>query len=202
MALIPSDPAQQKRLLIGILPLLLLFGYWYFLHSDYTVEVEEMQARLTNLEAVNSRSRMAAAQSGQLEERLQQFERHIRRLEQLVPRSEEVAELMDQINQSAEQVGVTVASFAPGQTDRGTHYNRRTFEITVRGHYHNIARFLTEIGSLPRIVTPVGLSLIPNNLIPSREPGQVLEASFDVETYVLPDTDSRQAATGGPSAGA
>ena len=43
---IPDDPAQRNRLLIGIIPLLLLFGYWYFLHGDATAEVEAMQTRL------------------------------------------------------------------------------------------------------------------------------------------------------------
>lgn len=183
---LPSDPAQQKRLLIGAAPLLLLFGYWYFLHGDYTAEAEALQTRYEQLETLNANARMRSTQSRQLEERLAQFERHIDRLEDLVPRGEEVSQLLNQISERATEVGVEVARFNPGDTDIGTHYNRRTFQMTVLGSYHDIARFLSEIGSLPRIITPRELTLAPNNLRESRT-GVLLEASFMIETYVLPE---------------
>lgn len=181
---LPDDPVQQRRLLIGIVPLLLLFGYWYFLHPGYVEEADSLQTRLERLEASNAQARALAPQSRRLEERLTDLERHIGRLEALVPRSEEVSRLLATISERADQIGVEVARFTPGQTDRGTHYNRRTFEMTVLGGYHDIGRFLAEIGSLDRIITPIGLSVIPNDI---RSDEQVLEASFLIETYVLPD---------------
>lgn len=196
---LPSDPAQQKRLLIGMAPLLLVFAYWYFIHDGKKVELEEMKTRVANVEAANASARMRSTQSRQLEERLEQFERHIDRLEDLVPRGEEVSQILNQINQRAEEVGVEIAGFTPGQTTPGPHYNRRTFEMTVRGSYHNIARFLSEIGSLPRIITPTELSVAPSNAR-TRGTGQTLEASFVIETYVLPD--ARSAATPQGAAGA
>lgn len=191
---LPDDPAQQKRLLIGVLPLLLLFAYWYFLHGDYREEVTEMQTRVERVETMNASARARATQSRDLEERLQQFERHINRLEDLVPRSEEVSQLLNQIHQRAEQVGVEVAVFRPGGSTTGEHYNRRAFDLTVYGTYHNIGRLLADIGSLPRIITPVNFEVIPREEL-DRSGGQRLEASFEIETYVLPDTP-RQAGTG------
>ena len=195
---LPDDPAQQKRLLIGLIPLLLLFGYWYFLHGTYTEELDAMQTRLENLETQNASARIRSTQGAQLEERLALFERHIDRLEDLVPRNEEVSQLLNQINERAEQVGVEVAVFRPGGTNAGPHYNRRTFELTVYGTYHNIGRFLSEIGSLPRIITPVNLEVVSRNE-QDRSGGELLEASFQVVTYVLPDPTT---GAGQPNAGA
>lgn len=193
---LPDDPAKQKRLALGLLPILLVAGYWYFLHNDYTQEVEAMQTRLERLEARNAQARQREPQSLELEERLEQFERHIVRLEQLVPRSEEVSQLLDQIHQRAQQVGVEVARFNPGTTHAGPHYNRRTFDMTVIGSYHEIGRFLTEVGSLPRIITPTDLRLSTNNIRAGRDGGPMLEASFRIETYVLPDSGRRAVAGG------
>lgn len=195
---LPEDPAKQKKLLIGMLPLLLAFGYWYFLHPGYAQELQAMETRLATLETSNARARAASAQSRQLDERLKRFERHVDRLEQLVPRSEEVSDLLNQITQSAANVGVEVSIFRPGQTVPTQHYNRRTFELTVLGGYHNIIRFLTDIGSLPRIITPVDFEVTPRNEL-DRSGAQRLEASFDLVTYVLPDPG---AATQGANAGA
>lgn len=198
---LPDDPAQQKRLLIGVLPLILLFAYWYFLHGDYTQERDDMRARLEKLETQNATARMRATQSGQLEERLAQFERHIDRLEDLVPRGEEVSQLLNQINERAEQVGVEVAVFRPGETSAGTHYNRRTFELVVYGTYHNIGRLLTEIGSLPRIITPMDFEVVGRNE-QDRSGGERLEASFQIVTYVLRDASTQAEPNAGANAGA
>ena len=173
---------------------MLLFAYWYFLHGDYVQEVDTMRTRLESLEAANSQARMLAPQSRQLEERLSELERHITRLEQLVPRSEEVSGLLRTISERADQIGVEIARFTPGETSRGTHYNRRTFELTVLGPYHDIGRFLSSIGSLNRIITPIGLSMEPNS-VRFEEP--TLEASFIIETYVLPDPSQVPANQGG-----
>lgn len=184
MALLPSDPAKQKRLMIALAPILLVGAYWYFLHTGYQADLEGMQARLTNLETRNATARTLSRQGRELEERLQEFERHIDRLEDLVPRNEEVSQILNQINERAMDVGVEVARFTPGGTTTGDHYNRRAFEMTVHGSYHNIARFLTEIGSLPRIITPTELSLTPTNARRGGN-GPMLQASFLIETYVL-----------------
>ena len=40
MALLPQDPQKQKLILIGLLPILLAFGYYYFFH---TKRVEDLQ---------------------------------------------------------------------------------------------------------------------------------------------------------------
>jgi type IV pilus assembly protein PilO len=198
---LPDDPAQQKRLLIGVIPILLLFGYWYFLHGDATAEVESMQTRLESLETQNASARIRSTQGRDLEERLASFERHIDRLEDLVPRGEEVSQLLNQINQRAEQVGVEVAVFRPGQTSTGSHYNRRSFELVVYGTYHNIGRLLAEIGSLPRIITPMEFDVISRGE-QDRAGGERLEASFQIVTYVLPDARSQEQPNTGATTGA
>jgi type IV pilus assembly protein PilO len=199
---LPDDPKQQQRLLIGLVPLLLVFGYWYFLHQGYVEEVDAMQTRLESLEASNSQARMLAPQSRQLEERLTELERHIDRLEDLVPRNEEVSGLLDRINERAEQIGVELAQFTPGSTDRGNFYNQRTFEMVVHGGYHEIARFLAEIGSLSRIITPINLSVIPFTIGGQRGGAgeRRLEASFLIQTYVLPESAQGESGQGGSGA--
>ncbi|NIP81809.1 MAG: type 4a pilus biogenesis protein PilO [Gemmatimonadetes bacterium] len=198
---LPDDPTKQRRVLLGLLPILLLVAYWYWPHSGAVEEVDAMRTRLENLEARNSQARLRAPQSAQLEERLAQFERHIQRLEQLVPRSEEVSRLLNTISERADQIGVEVARFNPGATAPGPHYNRRVFEMTVLGSYHEVGRFLSEIGSLPRIVTPINLNMQPDDRR-ERDQGQGLRASFQIETYVLPEPQQATPANEGASTGA
>ncbi len=195
---LPDDPAKQKRLLIGALPLLLLAAYVYFLNGKYTQQLDDLQTHVEQLEAQNSVARIRSLQGHELEERLAIFEKHISRLEQLVPRREEVSQLLNQINQTAQRVGVEVAVFRPGEIGSGPQYDRRTFDLTVYGTYQNIGRLLADIGSLPRIITPIDLQLVSRSE-KDRAGGERLQATFVVETYVVPDHPAHPAAaiTGG-----
>lgn len=186
MALLPSDPQAQKRLLLVIAPLVLLGLYWFFHHDPKTVELGELEQRYEALEASNATARIRAQHGGrELEQRLAIYEEHIRRLEELVPRSEEVPELLYDLTLRARENGVELALLSPDQEERGVYYTLNTYNIAVYGTYHDIGRYMAAIGSLPRIVTPYGLRIQPH-----REQGQTegvrLQAEFQIKTYVLP----------------
>lgn len=185
MALLPSDPAQQKKLLIGLVPLILLLAYWYLFHGDKATEVETMRTRLESLEQNNNTARAIASQGSaqDLARRLELYEEHMERLEQLIPSGEEVPDLLNMIATRAEGTRVQLALMRPEEDVASEFYRRVTYEMGVIGQYHDVGRFLSEVGSLPRIVTPIDLTLRRRERDGS---SSELEASFRIETYVLP----------------
>ena len=190
MALIPQDKPTQKKLLLVLLPLLALFAYWYFMHGDRTAEIAEMQTHLEELEQKNATARALAARSGpELEERMALYEEYMARLERLIPSQEEVSRLLNDISQRALEVGVNMTLVEPDADSEGRYYTRQTYQMGVVGNFHDIGRFLAEVGSLPRIVTPIDLELTPlaaNVRQRTARPTDDLNALFRIETYVLP----------------
>ena len=207
MALLPQDPQQQKRLLIGLAPLLLVFVYYYFFHTKATAQIAEQQTRLEALEAANGPARIQAAQSGpELQQKLELYEQHMVTLEKLIPAREEVPDLLHSMTLRAEDTGVELATMKPESEEPGQFYTRQTYEMGVIGSYHRIGEFLAAIGSLPRIITPIDVSLASRNR-QERQGGMQLEARFRIETYVIPppgsaQPDSAAQATGAANAGA
>lgn len=185
MALGPTDPQDQKKLVIGLVPILLLVGYWYFMYPSATEQIDTMEARLESLERNNNTARAIAAQGSvdDLEKRLALYRQHISQLERLIPNGDEVPELLEAIATSAQNTHVELALMRPDEDVASDFYRRVTYEMGVIGHYHDVADFLTQVGSLSRIVTPIDLILKPQ----SRDGDDArLEASFRIETYVLP----------------
>ena len=185
MALLPTDPKQQQKLLIGLIPLLLLFVYWYLFHGDKAAEVDAMRTRLETLEQNNNTARAIAEQgsSEDLARRLELYQEHMQRLEQLIPSGEEVPDLLNMIASRAEATDVQLALMRPEEDVASGFYRRVTYEMGVIGRYHEVAQFLSEVGSLPRIVTPIDLTLRRRG---EASEGSELEAGFRIETYVLP----------------
>jgi len=186
MALLPTDPKQQKKLLIGVIPLLLATAYWFFYYQDVRSELDALAEANETLAVQNHNARLQAARAGtDHEQRFGILLDHIARLEQLIPRVEEVAGLLHAVNQRAHEAGVAIERFTPITSEPGPHYTREVHEIGVIGMYHDIGRFLAAIGSLDRIVTPVDFQTIGDHG-PDRHGNLRLEARFRIQTYVLP----------------
>jgi len=198
----PSDAKQRNALIIGVLLLGLIYPFYSFWYKGQREEVTEMQTRLETLEDQNRRASVLAARGGgDLQERLALYERQVGKLEELIPANEELAALLDDISVRARQTDVEMARMIPEPPEAGAFYTRTSYEIGVVGEYHRVARFLTEVASLSRIVTPVEMDVHlfeQPAMYPDYE-SPVL-ASFRIETYVLPDA-SAMAPAPGPGGG-
>ena len=184
---LPKDPEQQKRLLIGMVPLLLLFGYYQFMHGKKKAENVTLQARFEQLEGVNAAMRPQALTGGaELQQKLALYEQHMKRLEELIPQSEEVAQLLSSMTERAQDASVDLALLKPESENPGQFYNEQSYQISVHGQYHDIGRFLAMVASLSRIITPVELKMEAKEGDTLRDGTPRLEAGFRIITYVVP----------------
>jgi type IV pilus assembly protein PilO len=188
MALLPKDPKKQKQVLLFLLPLAAAFGYYYVIHTPKAEEVTSLEARVTKLNQQNDAMKVVVARFGtDLPRRLAVYQEHMRVLEQLIPHREDVPRLIYQITENAMSSGVELAVIRPGSEEAGDFYSRQTFELQVLGEYHNVADYLTAIGSLGRIVRPHELKLSVETPRPDGEKSPTLRAIFRIEVYVMPD---------------
>ena len=119
--------------------------------------------------------------------------------------------LLEQVSNSARRVGLDIASVTPQPvTPGGDNYDAHRYRLIVKGGFNSMTEFLTNVGSLPRIVTPSVLKmkmadgitapqLGPNSRrrMPAHE--APISTEFDIETYVArggePVTTSRRGGT-------
>jgi type IV pilus assembly protein PilO len=194
MALLPDDPKQRNALVLGILAVGFFYLFWAYWYSPRRTEIEELTAQKEQLDLGNLRAQGLSVRGGEdLEERLAQYEQHVVRLERLIPQEEEVAALLNDITAEARRTGVDLNNLQPLPEEAGAFYTRKTYELTVIGDYHNIGRFLSNIASLERIITPRDMDLSPfsgNRDVLSPEFETPLQASLRIQTYVLPPAGS------------
>jgi len=188
----PTDPKQRNWMLGGIVVLALIYPVATYVIGPRNEANQGVRDRLETLETQNRRASVLAAQGGgDLEERMALYERHVSRLEELIPAAEEVAILADDIANQARARGIELQRMVPEPRQPGGFYDRTSYNMAVVGEYHGVARFLTDIASLSRIVTPIELDVRPfaqPALFPNMQ-SPVL-ASFRIETYVLPGPQS------------
>lgn len=187
MPILPSDSQQRQRVLLGAMLVggLAYFGYTY----GYQPRAAEVDALRTHLETIQLQNRTARALADggaeEVERQLAVGREQLLAMEALIPSSEELPDLLDAISAEAQRAGVELSLIQPVDVTEEQFYTRRVYDMAVIGRYHGVGEFLARIASLPRIVTPMNLSLASQSEAASGDEPR-LQATFSIETYVIP----------------
>ena len=204
MALLPSNPRDQKMVAVAVVAFALAALYWNFVWTPRHDELVTLSVRLDTLDAQNavSRSRIAQGTAADLEAEAARYSRDLEVMRLLVPTGNELPSLIEQVSTAARREGLDIASLEPQPIVHGETFDTYTYKISVTGGYHALAEFMTNVGSLTRIVTPVnvalGLSTNQNaNAVKLAPAGTApVESRFEIQTYVI---RTAPAAQGGKS---
>lgn len=184
---------EQTFVGVAVMALLLAAAYWYFLYSPKNDELAALESRLVKLETANQRARSDIAK-GSVDKLRAEVAKDARTLEimrTLVPTSNEVPALLEDISTAARRVGLDLATVEPLPVIPGEDFDTYRYRLAVIGNYHSIGEFLSNVGSLRRIVAPVTLELKPQT-IGGQQQQRVrvnperprLQMTFQVQTYV------------------
>lgn len=184
---------EQTFIGVAVISVLLAAAYWWFLYSPKSDELAALESRLVRLETANQRARSDIAK-GSVDKLRAEVAKDARTLEimrTLVPTSNEVPALLEDISTAARRVGLDLASVEPLPVIRGEDFDTYRYQLAVIGSYHTIGEFLSNVGSLRRIVAPVTLEMKPQSAggrqqqrIRENPERPRLQMTFQVQTYV------------------
>jgi type IV pilus assembly protein PilO len=198
MALVPQNPRDRNLLLIGLLSVGLAAVYHQLYWSPKNTELNIIEFRLDTLDSLNRIAKVEVAKGSatKMKQEGDVFARELSVLRRLVPTENEVPSLLESISTAARRAGLELVDIQPDGIVNGDQFDTYKYRLGVTGPYHQVADFLTNIGSLPRIVSPINLSMSPTTrtgeLRPKKDE-QFLDARFGVQTYVA-HTSPRPAA--------
>ncbi|MEP6729321.1 MAG: type 4a pilus biogenesis protein PilO [bacterium] len=189
MAIFPTNKRDQILAGIGAAAIALVVVYYMYVWDPKRQEITASQLRLDSLQVINQRAKAELAQgkTNELKVQAEHLAQDLAVMRLLVPTSNEVPALLDQVSTAARRVGLDIADVQPLPSLTGDQYEAYKYRLSVKGAYHQIGVFLTNIGTLQRIVAPINLTLTPTGVDPRAPKGnksQVLEARFEIQTYV------------------
>lgn len=148
-----SWPVAIKIGAIGVIGLVILFvGYFAFIDGEWTIFKEAQRKEEELKETFLNKKAMAInlpAYKQQMEEMQQTFGSMLRQL----PNSTEVPDLLVDITQAGLGRGLEFVLFKPEKETRRDFYAELPISVEVRGSYHELAQFVSDVAALPRIVT-------------------------------------------------
>jgi type IV pilus assembly protein PilO len=197
MAISFANMTKREKSLVGfgVAAVVLLVFYWYFLYKPKAAEMAVTQAHVDSLDKKNQQAKADIAQGSLVKLRAQsaEYEQSLRVMRQLVPRSNEVPALLEDISTAARRVGLDLATVEPMPVLPGEQFDTYRYKLAVIGGYHPVGQFLSNVGSLNRIIAPVTMQIklhpIADKTKARVKKGEsVIDTEFQVQTYVARTT--------------
>ena len=195
MAMFANMTKREKTMAgIGVVALLVAIGYWYFLYRPKAVELQAIEIHVDSLNKKNQEARADIAQGSLQKLRAQsaEYDQSLRVMRQLVPRSNEVPALLEDISTAARRVGLDLATVEPMPVLPGEQFDTYRYKLAVIGGYHPVGQFLSNVGSLNRIIAPVTMAIklhgTDRTKARVKKGESLIDTEFQVQTYVARTT--------------
>jgi type IV pilus assembly protein PilO len=191
-----ANMTKREQTLVGIAigAVLLLGAYWYFLYKPKSAEMAVTQAHVDSLDKKNQQAKADIAQGSlqKLKAQTAEYDQSLKVMRQLVPRSNEVPALLEDISTAARRVGLDLATVEPMPVLPGEQFDTYRYKLAVIGGYHPVGQFLSNVGSLNRIIAPVTMSIkLHGTTVTKAKPKKgesLIDTEFQVQTYVARST--------------
>jgi type IV pilus assembly protein PilO len=158
-----SLPMSVKLVLLSILFLILVaLGYW-FLWSPELDEFDQAKAKEQDLRQVFLTKKAQAVKIDAYKQQMIDIEKTFGALLKQLPDKSQMDGLLTDINQAGLGRGLEFDLFKPGQEMAADFYAEMPIQIKIKGNYHDIGAFATDISKLSRIVTLNDLLIAPLN---------------------------------------
>ena len=207
MAIFKSE-RDKVLLLVIIAAIASVYAFYTFRWTPVNETLQASQEHVDSLDAWNRKAQNEMSKNSE-KALLQQAARSAQSLQvmrELVPTGNEVPTLLEQVSTAARRVGLDVSDIQPQPVTPGEQFDTYRYSLKIMGDYHSVAEFLTNVGSLTRIITPVNVKLLqPANAVfaaklKRHKDDAIIQANFDIQTYVAKTAAMPASPSGGGAA--
>lgn len=148
-----SWPVPVKIGAILIVCVVILFaGYWFLIQGELE-EYSAAQKKEQGLRDTYLSKKSLAVNLPAYREQMEEMEQTFGSLLRQLPNTTEVPDLLVDITQAGLGRGLEFELFRPEKEQPKDFYAELPISIQVRGTYHELAQFVSDVAALPRIVT-------------------------------------------------
>jgi len=184
-----SWPLPMRIVVLVALYLALLVGGYLFIISDQRDQYSQLQDKEVKLKSDFENKALEAANLDVYKKQLEDMQTSFGTMLRQLPGQTEIPSLLQDISQAAQVDGLKQDLFRPGNETPRDFYSEKPIDLTLEGNYHQFGKFVSDVATLPRIVTLHNINIRPNG--PSG--GDNLIMTLTAKTYRYLE-DSGQAA--------
>lgn len=185
-----KDPKTQK-VVIAALAFFIVAYFWY--SRVYSVNNQEIALKAQEFETITSNLRnvqMKAKSLDILKVEYSDMLRQYKKIEALLPEVKQIPSILVQLHTASSLTGTKITEVKPLTSSSDEFYNIASFEIKLKGTYHDFGKFTSYIANFPFIANISGMKIIspPQKPISSKNKEELEQAPNSesiIATFVL-----------------
>jgi type IV pilus assembly protein PilO len=152
-------------------------GYWFIVRGEVR-QYARLQAKEASLKRLFLQKKALAVNLPAYKLQMKQMKKMFNVMLEQLPNRNEVPDLLVDITQAGLGRGLKFVLFKPNPEKPVAFYDELPIDITVKGTYHELGEFVSDLAALPRIVTVGDI-----NIAAPRKSGGLLTMSAVAKTY-------------------
>ena len=137
-------------------------GVYWFIIEDSAPRLAQYEQEEEELREVFENKQTKAANYDAYKVQLDQMEQSFGTMLKQLPGETEIPQLIVDVSQTGLAAGLQEKLFQPQPEIRKDFYAEKPINMTLSGGYHEIAKFVSGVASLPRIVTLHDINITPD----------------------------------------
>ena len=192
-----KDPKIQRILASFLVPVVICYLFFNFVIKPEVEELNTKKAEVIKLKKRVNDIKKKLEHPEALKEEKAILEDKYQELEKLLPSEENVAVLLDQFAMVENDSKVYMVGFEATETvdDESKPYRANKYRITIESGFHQFARFMSHVMSLPRILSFSELNISLNTELDEsteiqeglEDQPRTLKIECTLTTYVFKD---------------
>ena len=146
-------PSQYRWVMVAMLPILLVAGYWYFLYSPTADQIAQLDRNIIKEQKTLDEYIAIAANYDSFRNRVEKLERELLQASTQLPNQEEIPELIQKVSELVVESGLDITFVRPHPELAHEYYAEKPITLKMTGSYHALGQFFDELARLPRIIS-------------------------------------------------
>jgi type IV pilus assembly protein PilO len=159
----PSIPRKIPLLgQIGIgavLTIVVAGGYYVTLHTDVASKIDDAHRQTGDLESQLAQARQAQATYIADRDELQMRQQRQKELNKILPAETEAASFLSALQQVSNIAGIDLKAWSPQEEKTETFFAKVPMKLEITGKFHQIGKFMYEVGRQDRIINMENVEL-------------------------------------------
>lgn len=172
------EPKTQQMIIFCIILIIVIILFFRFPYTSNRKKISHLTTVRDSLQIELQKTEAARARLPELQAKIARLEIEWEKAKQMLPKQKEIPSLIQQISNSGTKAGVSFLLFKPSGPLTKQEYSEIPVNIKVSCGYHQLGRFLSNIGNLSRIVN------VPLIKIKTGK-DRTIEAELSAVTYTI-----------------
>ena len=139
---------------------LLAVAYFFVLHNEISARIEQAKRHTSELDGELARQRQAQASYFADRDELAMRQQRQRELNKILPADTEAAAFLSSLQQVSNISGIDLKAWQPLEEQSKEFYAKVPMRLEITGKFHQLAKFVYEVGKLDRIINMENIELM------------------------------------------